>query len=333
MSLFKIGSLAAKPGEKVSGHIEAMELVDGSRLPIAVTLINGAAEGPTVFVGGGAHGDEINGVRAVIDAVGRIDPARLKGRIVAVPVQNPLAFRARYRLITFNQLDQQNMHRAFPGSPAGDMASRNCHLILNDIVVEAGCDLVIDCHTGSTGSYYPPLVFVSTIGPDEAVRRSLAAARVFNAPFIIAAGGKAGVYAMGSMLHMVAVERGIPAFGCELGTALPAEARHSDLGAAGIRDVLIHLGMIEGEMGPRRTQIELEEIHEVRSERGGICDYLVSPGDEVAKGQAIARVINLFGETVHEAVSPVDGYVTTCTYWGSINQGERLARVARKPRT
>lgn len=329
MSNFVLHGIEAAPGQKAGGFVKAVGLVDGTDAALPVHLINGAKPGPTVFIGAGAHGDEVNGVRAVMDAVERIDAAKLVGRVVAVPVQNPVAYRARFRLITLNQLDPQNMHRCFPGKPDGDMASRMCHLILEGIIGEADADFVIDCHTGSTGSYYPPLVFVSTIGPDEAVRKSLEGARAFNAPMTIRAGGKAGVYALGNMLHMVAVERGIPAIGCELGTALPAEKVHSDFGAQGIINILGHLGMLDVPAPDTSGQVALDEIFELRAERGGLCEYLVSPGQEVEKGQAIARIVNLYGEVVEEPVSPITGRIVTCTYWGSINQGERLVRVGR----
>ncbi len=329
MGELRIGNLAAAPGETIKGYLETVELVDGTFAPIPVHLINGAEDGLTLFLGAGTHGDEINGVKAVLDAVAAIDVARLKGRIIAVPVQNPIAYRARFRLITLNQLDRRNMHRCFPGSPEGDISGRICNAIFDTIIGAADVDFVVDCHTGSTGSYYPPLVFVSTQGPKDAVERSLAGARVFDADLMVKAGGKAGVYALGNMLHMVAVERGIPAFGCELGTALPSEEVQYGTGARGLRNLMIHLGMIDGELTSTRNCVELDEIFEVRSERGGICNYLVKPGEAVEKGHPIARIMNLFGDVVDEVRSPLKGHIVTCTCWGTINQGERLVRIGR----
>lgn len=329
MGELRIGDLAAAPGTKVSGYLDAVELVDGTFASLPVQLLNGVEDGPTLFLGAGAHGDEINGVKAVMDAVAAVDVLALRGRIVAVPVQNPIAYRARFRLITLNQLDRQNMHRCFPGAADGDIPARLCNAILDTIIGAADVDFVVDCHTGSTGSYYPPLTFVSTQGAQGVVERSLAGARAFGADLIVKAGGKAGVYALSNMLHMVAVERGIPAFGCELGTALPAEREQYGTGARGLRNLMIHLGMVEGERTVVRSCVELDEIVEVRSERGGICDYLVQPGQPVEKGQPIARIINLFGDEVDEVSSPITGHVVTCTYWGTINQGERLVRIGR----
>jgi len=324
---FELAGVSAAPGAVAKGYFDSVELADGTHVRIPLILANGATDGPTVFIGAGAHGDEINGIRSVIDAMKAIDPTRLSGRIVAVPVQNPLTFRARQRLVTVNQLDQQNMHRTFPGSPAGDIASRTAHTILADIVEAAGCDMIIDYHTGSTGSYCPPHTFVSTIGDEDAVKRSVDAAHAFNAGIVIKAGGQAGVYALANMLHMVAVERGIPAFGCELGTALPAEAHHSAVGTQGALNVLAALGMLAGVDTTSAEQIVVDGIADVRADAAGICDYLVEPGDKLEKGQPLVRFIDIFGKVRGTAVSPVDGYLVTRSFFGAMNEGERVARI------
>lgn len=326
-NIFRVGELEAKTGEKTKGHIESIELSDGSRVRVPVIIANGTKPGPTVFLGAGAHGDEINGIRAVIEAMAGLDPGTLSGRVVGVPVQNPLTYLRRERLVTLNQLDEQNMHRVFPGSSTGDVAHRTAHLILEDIVARAECDMVVDYHTGATGSYCPPHSFVSTIGNADVVERSVAAAAAFNAGICIYAGGSAGVYALGNMLHMVAVERGIPAFGCELGTAVPPDLRQSRVGVDGALRLLAHMGMIDATGREPEADIIVDGIADVRASAGGVCEYLVQPGDRLKCGQPLARILNVFGEVRSIPVSPVDGYLVTRAFYGALNEGERLARI------
>ncbi|CAH1692514.1 putative Succinylglutamate desuccinylase/aspartoacylase [Hyphomicrobiales bacterium] len=326
-TIFEVAGITAAPGTLAKGYLDSVELADGTHVRIPLILANGTQPGPTVFLGAGSHGDEINGIRAVIDAMNAIDPTKLTGRVVGVPVQNPLTFRSRQRLVTVNQLDSQNMHRVFPGSATGDIASRTAHTILADIVEAAHCDMVVDYHTGSTGSYCPPHTFVSTIGDAEVVRRSVEAANAFNAGIMIQAGGVAGVYALANMLHMVAVERGIPAFGCELGTAIPAEAHHSAIGTQGALNVLVAMGMIADVQVTTSEQIIVDGIADVRADVAGICDYLVEPGQRLEKGQPLVRFIDVFGRTRGTAISPVDGYLVTRSFYGAMNEGERVARI------
>jgi len=328
MSVFQVGDLKAGPGERTQGYFGGVELMDGSRAALPVILINGRDDGPTVYFGAGSHGDEINGIRAVGEALARIDPNRLKGRILAVPVQSPLAYRNRHRLITVSQLDQQNMHRVFPGKPDGDVSDRTSHLIMEKLVAATGCDMVLDFHTGSTGSYCPPHSFIAGFGSEEVLRKSFDAAIAFDAGILVNAGEGGGIYAMQTMLHMVTTIRGVPTVGCEIGTALPADEAMIKVGVKGALNVFAHLGMIEEPVTKAGPQIVVDQVTNVRTRRGGMVKRLVEPAEKVSKGQGLAQIINVFGEVVDEVKSPVDGWVITLVSFGSLNEGERIARVA-----
>ncbi len=70
---------------------------DGSTLEFPLIEITGAKPGPALYLGGAIHGDEVNGVRIIGRIAQEIDPSRLRGRLFAVPIQNPLAFKTRSR--------------------------------------------------------------------------------------------------------------------------------------------------------------------------------------------------------------------------------------------
>ena len=72
-----------------------------------------------------------------------IDPRRLSGTILAVPVVNVPGFLAQSRYTP----DRRDLNRSFPGSPRGSLASRLAHLFMTEIV--ARCDAGLDLHTGS----------------------------------------------------------------------------------------------------------------------------------------------------------------------------------------
>jgi len=73
-------------------RVELVELADGTRISLPALFVNGAAAGPRLYLGAAIHGDEVNGVAIVARVLAQLDPARLAGSIVAVLVQNPLAF-------------------------------------------------------------------------------------------------------------------------------------------------------------------------------------------------------------------------------------------------
>jgi len=54
-----------EPGEKRRIRYEIGETYLGDPIEIPVTIINGEAGGPTLFLSAGIHGDELNGVKVV----------------------------------------------------------------------------------------------------------------------------------------------------------------------------------------------------------------------------------------------------------------------------
>jgi predicted deacylase len=91
----------------------------------------------------------------------------------------------------------------------------------------------------------------------------------------------------------------------------------STVGAAlrGIRNVLVHLGMIEGTLEPQRDVTVVSGIHTtmptIRAERGGFIRFEVACGQFLSAGTVIARTRDILGNEVEVITMPADGYVMT----------------------
>ncbi len=118
-----VGTASAKPGEVARGVIAGPELAAGTRVEMPVVVINGAKPGRVFWVNGAIHGDEPEGPLACQLAMRRIDPAKLTGAVIMVPVMNVLAFAAAER---GNPLDtfSYDMNRMYPGKPGGYFTDR-----------------------------------------------------------------------------------------------------------------------------------------------------------------------------------------------------------------
>ena len=55
-------------------------------------IVGKAGAGPTVGISAAIHGNEGTGSQVILDLARRIDPAKVKGRILLLPVANPPAF-------------------------------------------------------------------------------------------------------------------------------------------------------------------------------------------------------------------------------------------------
>lgn len=98
MTTLDIGGISVAPGTRRRHAIELTELADGTRVSIPLDLIHGAEPGPRLYLGAAIYGDEVDGVGILFRALAGVDPKRLRGSIVCVPVQHPLSFHADHRL-------------------------------------------------------------------------------------------------------------------------------------------------------------------------------------------------------------------------------------------
>ena len=101
-----------QPGSKSVVRIPVTTLLNGTEMCIYLHVVRGVNAGPTLGLLSTTHGAEfisIEQIRAVISA---LDPERLTGTVLAIPVANPTALEA--MRVTTPQ-DESNMNRVFPG--------------------------------------------------------------------------------------------------------------------------------------------------------------------------------------------------------------------------
>lgn len=102
-------------------HVPVAALLSGQVLTLAIHIVRGGGEGPTLGLLAGIHGDEIPGVRCVREVLTSLSVERLRGAVVAVPIANPLAWQAQQRTTPERDVDRANLARVF-GSPARSTA-------------------------------------------------------------------------------------------------------------------------------------------------------------------------------------------------------------------
>jgi len=139
--VLKVGEVSAEPGQKNHGPATWVELKDGSKVHLPVILVNGQGEGPKVVINCATHPTEPVGYAAIQILTREIDPAKLKGSIIAFPISNPLGMQwGEY----VSPHDYVNMYVAYPGSKDGSITSRLANFIWENASKSA--DLVMDVH-------------------------------------------------------------------------------------------------------------------------------------------------------------------------------------------
>src|SRR6056297_2606421 len=111
-----LGTASAAPGEIDTGRLQVGETRDGGEFGLPVAVVNGAADGPTLYVQAVSDGDELNGLGVIQRAIPQISPADLSGTILVVGIVNYHAFQvAEHR----NPIDDTKMNRTYPGYESG----------------------------------------------------------------------------------------------------------------------------------------------------------------------------------------------------------------------
>ncbi len=276
---------------------------DGSPLEIGVVALPGLRPGPTLLLVALLHGTEIAGAEIIRQVLDAVPPEQLSGRLLAVPVANPLAYLAHAQT---TPRDGLNMNRAFPGSASGSITQRMAHALYTHAVCRA--DAVIDFHTNS----HPALHWV--IAKEDASPQSARSSEM-AAAFGLTPGrySRARERQLVGTLVDAALDRGIPGILVEL-TAhtmlLPGPIR---MGVRGMLNVMRTLGMLPGPVEPQEGALVIAEgfttNNRLRAGAGGFVHQLKAPGEWVGVGEPVAHIRTPTGELAEEVRSPVAGFI------------------------
>jgi N-alpha-acetyl-L-2,4-diaminobutyrate deacetylase len=289
-------------------------------IPVTVAR-NGA--GPTALLTGANHGEEYEGPVALMDLAHRIDAAQMKGRVIIVPAMNYPAFRAASRT---SPIDRGNLNRSFPGRPDGSVTEKIADYFQRTLLPMA--DVVVDIHAGGKTLDFIPFACAHRL-PDKAQEaRCVAAMQAFAAPYAMML---LEIDSRG-MFDSAAEEMGKVFVSTELGGGGTSSARSNAIAKRGIRNVLIHAGIMKGEM-ERAPSIMLDMPGSdcfTFADHDGLFEMCVDLGVAIGKGTLIARVwpVERSGAAPHDYHARMDGIVTARHFPGLIKIGDCLAVLA-----
>jgi predicted deacylase len=271
-------------------------------LEVPVIEVAGAGDGPRLVVIAGVHGCEYASMAAVRRWARGLEERELRGRVVAVPVLNLPAFRARTPFVVPD--DGKNLNRCFPGDPAGTLADRLAYDAFTQLI--SGSDALVDAHTGDMVEALEPFALYDA-GPAEARARELASA--YGLGYVIRQ-EPGPDRAVGGSTSAAAAEAGIPAIIAEAGGCGLVERVAVDAHVRGLDRILAALAMTGppqgpslAEAGPDHEPAYLQRFLWLRSEDEGWWEPAVSPGEAVAAGQLLGTVSSLDGARLLQTIT------------------------------
>jgi predicted deacylase len=299
------------------------ERADGSVLALPVIRWHGEP-GPSLYIGVTIHGDEITGQASLWRVGAWLEQSAMFGSVVAVPVQNPEGFNYNVRGIPGTTHD---LNRAYPGDDGGDTHERVTAAITR-LACEA--DAAIDVHTAAHCIPYLLLDPVADAGLAERTDELARATGVTRIGEFVSE--RYDAEGLAASLPPVVLAAGKPAFTFELAGHGSVAWEQAEAGAVGLRNAIRHLGIVRDEREALKdVVVKATDGHRRRAvfaERGGIVEFTVRPGDDVAKGKRIGRVRDVWGRVVEEVLAPADGFVIGLCATGATWTGGYLAEIA-----
>lgn len=323
--MLSVGSAKAPRGSKAEGFIKVGELALHSEITIPVRIVNGKAEGPTLWLNGGVHGDELNGFLAVRNVAEALDPRELKGALVCTPLCNPLAVQWRNKIGPYDFLD---LDQQFPGDPAGQISQQIAYHLFQEIKDKA--HYLINFHTAGTYYTAPPYtvfkkapgVKPEVLGQIEHLAKAFGLKMNCQVDLSTASGELPGNIA--GALDVSCALQGIPAFMAEVGSGGKFEKENIAAAERGIRNVMKHLGMIPGEVETAREPILITRRRFLYTQQAGFLLMEAEAGTVLPRGKTIARILDLFSERGVLA-APQDAYIIQIRTNPVVHAGDRIA--------
>ncbi len=214
------------PGSKSAFLLTEDRDFDSSFVNSSVWVVRGASEGPALCLTAGIHGDEINGVEIARRVFSSLDPDKVSGTVVILPMINLAGIRSGERYMA----DRRDLNRLFPGRRDGSLASIVAAGVFK--LVTKHCRALIDLHTGSFSRLNAPQIRVSLNRPG-----ALDMARHFGSGVVVLGNGPTG------SLRREASEAGIDAIIYEAAGPHRFDAEAAQVGADGVRSVMAWMGM------------------------------------------------------------------------------------------
>src|SRR5438477_11511999 len=207
--------------------------------PRPVISVAGAKPGTVLFVNAGVHGGEYPAVEAVIRLSKTLDPQKISGTVILMPVLNLPAFRTRTPFVC--PIDNVNPNRVFPGDPRGSYSEQMTHALINEFVMHA--DAYVDLHGGDIPEALVPFV-ICRAGNDEVAKNSKAIAIAFGLPYVLTV-SKPVQPSKGQSSYAAAADKGTPAILAEAGGVGQMQEGAVSLLVNGVVNVMRHLRMID----------------------------------------------------------------------------------------
>jgi N-alpha-acetyl-L-2,4-diaminobutyrate deacetylase len=227
-----------------------------------------------------------------------------------------------------------NMNRAFPGQPEGAVSSQIAHYLTT--VLFPLSDVIIDIHSGGRSMDFVPCSHMHIVPDKEQRRKMMSAMLAWNTDFSFLYADIAG----SGLLPVEAESQGKIVVTTELGGGEGVPASVHRIAQSGLRNVLIHVGLLKG---VEQTRASLGKPPAILVQALDRNDYLLAPesgifeisvdlGQMVNVGDCLGAIHHLErpDRTPEPIIARSSGHLITARVPCLTQQGDCVAVIARQ---
>lgn len=288
-----------------------------------VTIISGKEKGPVFTIIAGIHGYEYPPISAVQELIKEIDPKKLTGTIILVPMANVGSF---YRRTPFvNPSDNKNLNNTFPGSETGTITEQIANYITKQIIPQS--DVFLDIHGGDANEDLLPFVcYYNNTSEEKKTLLSSKLSEISGINHIVSYPYTISKTEPAKYAFKQASQNGKTALSIEAGKLGNVQAESVHVIKKAVYNMLNYMEMYSNRAAPVKnpSAVYLNNQEYVKAEVAGIFHSTLKSGDYIKKGDKIGSVSNEFGNILTEIKSPVNGVILYKIGTPPINKGETV---------
>jgi len=327
--IIKIEDLVAEPGTKVEGLIKVAE-TSGFDLKLPISILNGKELGPTLTIVAGIHPVEYPPMEGTIRLARELDPKKMKGNLIAIPIFNMPGFQAR---IPDAPLERTTLTMAFPGNPEGSMNERTAYFITSKILPIT--NYAIETHGCNFQETCPNHIIMIRNGDEKFDKTTAMFSRCFKTEYVRNAMKKhiSPPHEKGYSLIQQCSKMNIPCILPEVGSAGGISSETGQLKEDdikwfmdGVKNFMKKVGILEGD-AKIFDPYAVSEVHHFRSKVAGWFYPIKPNGAKVRKDEVIGEVRDFFGNVKESVKAPTDGIISLIWTRPAVDQGSILLQL------
>ncbi len=265
---------------------------EGIAVPTPVLVVNGAKPGPVLCLTAAVHGDELNGIEVVRRVLYDLEPEKLSGAVIGVPIVNLQGFRRSSRYLP----DRRDLNRYFPGNPRGSAAARLAYSFFTEVI--AHCNALVDMHTGSFQRTNLPQLRADLENP-----QIVELTQGFGSTVVLHGSGTKGT------LRRAATDAGIPTVTVEAGEPSRIQDKDVSHSTKGVMTLLNELGMYDRTTNWGNREPVYYRSKWVRADSGGVLFSNVELGDRVREDEILGTITDPITNVRSELRASVKGRI------------------------